>query len=240
MNDYVSYLLDFVRFKVLVAKMDGRFRLSWKDRFSCLGENLSNTSFDSHYVYHPAWAARILANSKSRIHVDISSTLHFCTLMSAFLTVKFYDYRPANLYLSGLTSEAVDLLALPFQDASIDSLSCMHVVEHIGLGRYGDILDPVGDLKAISELKRVVASGGSLLFVVPIGGEPKICFNAHRIYTYEQISGYFSGFELKEFSLVPDDATGCGIVINATKDLADAQNYGCGCFWFVRSPETAQ
>jgi hypothetical protein len=36
----------------------------------------------------------------------------------------------------------------------------MHVVEHIGLGRYGEPMDEQGDLKAIEELKRVLAPGG--------------------------------------------------------------------------------
>jgi hypothetical protein len=107
----------------------------------------------------------------------------------------------------------------------------MHVVEHIGLGRYGDPLDPDGDLKAISELKRVMAVGGSLLFVAPIG-KSRIMFNAHRIYSYDQIMSYFSDLEAKEFTLIPDDPQDGGLINNATKEMADAQRYGCGCFWF--------
>ena len=52
----------------------------------------------------------------------------------------------------------------------------MHVIEHIGLGRYGDEMDPDGDLKAIDELKRVLSRKGDLLFVVPVG-KPKIMYN---------------------------------------------------------------
>jgi Caenorhabditis protein of unknown function, DUF268. len=110
----------------------------------------------------------------------------------------------------------------------------MHVIEHIGLGRYGDPLDPDGDLKAISELQRVLAPEGDLLFVVPIG-KPMIVFNAHRIYSYEQIAEYFSGFELKEFALIPDNPSEGGLIHDATKEQADSQTYGCGCFWFKKS-----
>ena len=39
----------------------------------------------------------------------------------------------------------------------------MHVVEHIGLGRYGDQVDPDGDLMAMKELERVTAKLGKLL-----------------------------------------------------------------------------
>ena len=63
----------------------------------------------------------------------------------------------------------MDLISLPFEDGSFHSLTCMHVVEHIGLGRYGDQVDPDGDLMAMKELERVTAKLGNLLFVVPVG-----------------------------------------------------------------------
>jgi SAM-dependent methyltransferase len=212
----------------------GRFDVSWEERFPCLGDKTPATDFDRHYVYHTAWAARVLARTRPESHVDISSYLYFATLVSAFVPVRFYDYRPADVRLSGLTSEAADLLALPFGDASVASLSCMHVVEHVGLGRYGDPLDPVGDLKAVAELVRVLAPGGTLLFVVPVG-RPRVMFNAHRVYSYEQVEGYFGGLALKEFALVPDDPKDGGLIYGATREMADAQSYGCGCFWFERA-----
>jgi SAM-dependent methyltransferase len=165
--------------------------------------------------------------------VDISSSLHFCTVVSAFIPVKFYDFRPADLKLSQLATDRADLFSLPFEDSSVHSLSCMHVVEHVGLGRYGDSLNPNGDLEAIGELQRVLATGGSLLFVVPVG-KPRIMFDAHRIYSYEQILRYFQGIRLEEFALIPDSSDPSGIIYNASKEIADTQRYGCGCFWFKK------
>ena len=109
----------------------------------------------------------------------------------------------------------------------------MHTIEHVGLGRYGDPIDPNGDIKAIEELKRVTATGGNLLFVTPVG-KPKIEFNAHRIYSYEQIVSYFKGFELKEFSLVPEKEKDGALITNADPSLVEKENYACGCFWFVK------
>lgn len=214
-------------------KEDRRFCLDRKDIYFIDGENTKETLFDAHYIYHPAWAARILAKIKPIEHVDISSTLHFCSIVSAFVPTKFYDYRPARLELSNLSTYKADLLSLPFEDNSLDSVSCMHVIEHIGLGRYGDPLDPTADLKAVEELKRVLAKDGNLLFVVPIG-KPKIRFNAHRIYSYEQVLGYFKELKLIDFFLIPDNAARVGVIYNAKKGQADEQNYGCGCFWFKK------
>jgi len=221
---------EFKKFQI-ISKNKNRFSLKWKNKKPYLNDNTSQTNFDAHYIYHPAWAIRILKNINPEKHIDISSTLHFCSMLSAFIYTEFYDFRPAQLNLNNLESKKADLTHLPFENNSIKSLSCMHTVEHIGLGRYGDKLDPDGDLKAIEELKRVLAIGGNLLFVVPIG-KPKIVFNAHRIYSYNQIISYFRNINLKSFSLVTDTNN---FIPNASKTVADKQNFGCGCFWFKKS-----
>lgn len=230
---YAKYCKKYYNFKKLTNQIDSRFLFKWSDRYPCLNDNTNKTSFDRHCIYHPAWAARILKEDNPKVHTDISSTLHFCSIVSAFIPVDFYDYRPAELNLKGLKSSHADLLNLPFEDDSVESLSCMHTIEHVGLGRYGDPIDPEGDLKAIKELKRVLAVGGNLLFVVPIG-KPRVMFNAHRIYSYDQIIKYFSDLKLMDFSLIPDNEKDGGIVQNPSDKLLNKQKYACGCFWFKK------
>lgn len=198
-----------------------------------LFENIPYTRFDTHYIYHTAWAARKVKEIGANEHVDISSSLYFSSIVSAFTPVKFYDFRPAKLNLSNLASAAANLSHLHMDTDSIESLSCMHTVEHVGLGRYGDAIDPEGDLGAAHELSRVVAKNGNLLFVVPIG-KPRIQFNAHRIYSYKMVIDMFPELTLKEFSLIPDNALEKGIIYNATEVESDKQEYGCGCFWFIK------
>jgi SAM-dependent methyltransferase len=228
---FPGFAADFRKFAALYGQSKKRFPLRWRDREPCLNDRTATTGFDRHYIYQTAWAARILAETRPALHLDISSQLQFCTLVSAFVPVKFYDFRPADLRLSNLTSESADLMSLPFADGSVESLSCMHVVEHIGLGRYGDPIYPDGDLKAMAELLRVLAPGGDLLFVVPVG-QPRIVFNAHRIYSCGQVLECFSGLDLIEFALVPDSAADGGLIRNAPLDLGNCQEYGCGCFLF--------
>lgn len=201
-------------------------------------EGTSETKFDRHYVYHTSWAARCLAKSMPVKHIDISSSLYFAGLCSAFVDMEFYDFRPADLRLSNLKCASADLNNLHFESNSIKSLSCMHTVEHIGLGRYGDPLDPDGDLKAIQELKRVLAPGGNLFFVVPIG-QPRIEFNAHRIYSYDQVISYFNELTLENFTLIGENFSQGGLVENPTQELLEAQQYGCGCFWFRKEIKIA-
>jgi len=222
-------ILDYWRFKMLDKKR--RFPLNLKDIYPCVKDKTISTGFDRHYVYHTAWAARKVREINPKFHIDISSSLYFSSIVSAFVPVKFYDYRPPNLELDNLSVEKANILSLPFGDSSVSSLSCMHTVEHICLGRYGDAIDPDGDIKAIRELKRVLAPGGNLLFVVPIG-KSRIEFNAHRVYSYGQIMEYFAGLNLREFTLIPEKNG--GMIINASLEQAAAEYYGCGCFWFVK------
>ena len=91
------------------------------------------------------------------------------------------DIRPLEVDIEGLTPIAGSVLDLPFADGSLESVSCLHVAEHIGLGRYGDPLDPLGTRKAAAELQRVLAPGGQLLFSLPVG-RPRVDFNAHRVH----------------------------------------------------------
>lgn len=220
---------EFSRLSALVGRNE--LRLDWAERYICLDDKTQETGFDRHYIYHPAWAARVLSKVRPRRHTDISSTLNFCTIVSAFFPVDFYDYRPAPLYLSELNSRAANLVDLPFADGSLESLSCMHVIEHIGLGRYGDPIDPNGDMKAIRELCRVLQPGGNLLVVVPIG-DPRVQFNAHRVYRHLDFISYFEDLELIEFALVPDGPAPYGLLYSPSEEVVDSQKYGCGCYWF--------
>lgn len=237
LKSIVSFFLNYNIFggfyKLKRQSVNAGVKLNFSDIRIINNERSLETKFDTHYIYHPAWALRIVNSYRPMLHIDISSTLHFCTALSAFIPTEFYDYRPANINLSNLKSSNADLCNLNFASNSIDSLSCMHTVEHIGLGRYGDPIDLNGDIKAIKELQRVLNYGGNLLFVTPLG-KPKIQYNAHRIYSYEQIIKLFSSLELIEFSLIPDNALKEGIIINAPIHIVKEQNYACGCFWFKK------
>ena len=230
---FTGFTRDLKRFKFL-SRDDHRFFDSTFTVRPFLFDKNTSVPFDRHYFYHPVWASRVLAEVRPSKHIDISSILYFAGTISAFIPTEYYEFQAPNLALPDLKTGSIDLLNLSFDSNSIESLSCMHVLEHVGLGRYGDPIDSQGDLKASSEIQRVLKPGGHLLAVVPVGGNARIEFNAHRIYTFDMVSEMFSQLQLVEFALIPDKAEDGGLIRDASKELVKNQNYGCGCFYFIK------
>jgi SAM-dependent methyltransferase len=210
--------------------MKGGENIRLLDIQPCLHEKTKTTKFDVHYFYQDIWAFQRIYESKVTHHVDVGSRVDFVGFLSSITKVTFVDIRPIETSLKNLNSIKGDILSLPFKDNSIQSLSCLHVAEHIGLGRYGDSLDPLGTEKACKELSRVLAKGGNLYFSVPIG-KPKVCFNAHRIHSSEQILKYFNRLKLVEFSGVDDEGL---FRENINIDAFSNSEYACGLFWFKK------
>ena len=234
--DFKKFILAFVQyvdfFSNLKAykKIPGAENISVKNIYPCLHDKTSSTPFDSHYFYQDIWAFKHVLDSKTKHHVDVGSRLIYVGMLSTITEATFIDIRPLNANLKNLKSEYGSILEMPYHDNSIASLSCLHVAEHIGLGRYGDPLDPEGTVKATKELTRVLAGGGDLYFALPVG-KPRLCFNAHRIHLPEQILEYFRDLKLLEFSGVDDKGN---FLENIDPSELANQNYACGMFWFKK------
>lgn len=211
----------------------GTPQISFRDSYPCLADRVVATPFDPHYFFQAAWLARRLHEKKPSLHVDVGSSAMMINVLSADVKTVFVDYRPLHVRLSNLSSLAGDIVRLPFQDGSITSLSCLHVLEHIGLGRYGDPINPDGSLLAAAELQRIVKPGGRLFLSVPVGRE-RVCFNAHRVFWPSTVRNFFRELQLKAFSLVDDAGR---FTEDVPPDAAAALEYGCGLFEFAKVRE---
>ena len=223
-----------------LSTSDGRFRPREDDFFVCLDDDTPTTGFDPHYVLHTGWAARKLLENKELKygginHVDFGASMYFVAIASAFVPFRFCDIRPANLPFPEVIDDKQDLTKIDFDSDSCFSVSCLHVLEHIGLGRYGDALDASGDIKAAAELSRILAPGGSLLIVVPMEDPPRVCFNAHRLYSFDQVLGLFPALDVVEFTLITNEAE---FFPNVGPEAMVGRKYACGCFLFTK-PERA-
>ena len=199
---------------------ESRFELS---AYPCLNDDAGH-GYDQHYIYHVAWAIRKIKEINPKHHIDIGSSLHLATCAAALVPTTFLDFRKPNIDVPNLQVGQFDLTDWTFMQG--ESISCCHVVEHIGLGRYGDKLDNEGDLKAIANLRRMATK--HLLFVVPVG-KPVVAFNAHRVYSPVYINSLFPEYDC-EFYLIPNNGVNPHIAKIVELDIP----YGCGCFHFIK------
>jgi SAM-dependent methyltransferase len=230
---YPRYIADFIKYRSL---MTSATQCQKTELFPCLDERTTTTRFDPHYCYLAYWATQRLQPLGSELpHVDVGSSIAWVMSIAAVRRTTFVDIRPIGTLLPNLEMKVGSILNLPFPDESVPSLSCLHVAEHIGLGRYGDPLEPNGTLRAIAELARVLSPTGRLLFAVPVGRE-RTCFNAHRILSPDTVIaiGQSVGLRLASFAGVGDDRVFREAI--EPSDLADSE-YACGMFEFVRHAE---
>lgn len=209
------------------------FRISPSDILYTTYERFGSAgAIGGHYFWQDLWAARRIFVEGSKYHVDVGSRIDgFITHILPFCKVTYVDLRPLVIDIGGLEFKQGSVLNLPFCDRTLSSISSLHVIEHIGLGRYGDPVDPDAYRRAAQELARVLAPGGTLLVGTPVGRE-RLCFDAHRVFDPETISDAFSGLTLEEFALIRDK--GDGIISDPTFQQARACEYGCGLFVFRR------
>jgi SAM-dependent methyltransferase len=221
-----------------------RFWRDWR-RFSAMGGNapfelLGPTLFDrdpstqsggGHYFFQDIWALRKLSAARPGEHHDVGSRIDgFVGQATAICPVVYWDIRPTSFVLPGLECRIGSILELPVADRSLPSLSCLHTAEHVGLGRYGDPIDPEGTDKTLRELARILAPGGRLLFSMPVGVE-QLIFNTQRIWPPSRPVDRLAELELIEFSAVNDAGE---FVQNVSVDSMANQKYACGLYEFRR------
>ena len=223
--EYPRYISNMRKY----SKMNGAEKIVFADTYPCLFDRTAKTRIDTHYFYQHLWAFKKIYSINPKLHVDVGSSTDFVGLLSAITEVHFIDIRPLDVCnVNNLKTIKASILHLPYDDNSLESISCLHVAEHIGLGRYGDPLDPLGTKKAADELTRCLAKGGNLFFSLPVG-KPRLCFNAHRIHSPRHIIDYFSSLTLVELSGTGDDKR---FIENMDISILENSNYACGMFWF--------
>jgi len=201
------------------------------DRFRAAGE------LPRHYFLQDIWAARRVHTAGVAVHVDVGSRvdgmLGHCL---SFCRVVMIDIRPLPMnvpHLEFQQGNATDLSSVPAD--SVASLSSLHAVEHFGLGRYGDPVDPQAYQQAIGELIRILAPGGNLYFSVPIGRQ-RLEFNAHRVFDPVTVRSLFAGLQLVEFAAIGDDGQ---LREQVRPDDYRGARYACGLFWFRKAGSAA-
>lgn len=202
------------------------FVVETADLYPRLFDNTKGTHVDPVYFYQNTWCAKKIFERKPIHHYDVGSSADFVGTISEFTPTTMVDIRPLDVKLSSLSFITGSILNLPFEENTISSLSSICVLEHIGLGRYGDNLDQFGSEKAIQELIRVLAPEGNLYISVPVDNENRVYFNAHRAFSRDYILNLF-----KDLSLIEEKYV-YGNTLYETYD--PSKGFGTGLYHFKK------
>jgi SAM-dependent methyltransferase len=152
------------------AKSRGEF--PFRNLSPCLDDRFKAGGVASgHYFHQDLHVAQLIFRNQPRRHVDVGSRVDgFVAHVASFRPIEVLDIRPMRSTIPNIISRQADVMAEPFPlETCCDSLSCLHALEHFGLGRYGDPVDYYGYQRGWRNLHRMLEPGGKLYFSVPIG-----------------------------------------------------------------------
>jgi len=189
-----------------------------------------------HYFHQDLLVANLIYEHKPRRHIDIGSRVDgFVAHVASFRELEVVDIRP----LKKSEHHNIKFLQANLMEnqnfGNADSVSCLHAIEHFGLGRYSDPIDIDGHIKAITNLVNLVSKGGRLYVSFPIGQNEEVHFNAHRIFKVDTILSFKSikdNMQLIRFDYIDDkgDLHTNSLIENVDKKV----NYGCGIYTFEK------
>ena len=191
-----------------------------------------------HYFHQDLYVAQLVYEAKPRRHMDVGSRVDgFVAHVASFREIEAFDIRDLRTSARNITFRQRDIMEpRPDLDGCTDSLSCLHTLEHFGLGRYGDPVRADGHLVGFENLARMVAAGGVFYFSTVIGPQ-RIEFDAHRVFAVPYLVEMCEKhFEIRSLAYVNDAGE---LIRGADWKGAEAQRsfgcrYGCAIFTLVK------
>lgn len=197
-----------------------------------------------HYFHQDLHVARKVFGNNPLRHIDIGSRVDgFVAHVASFRAIDVIDVRPLTSSTPNIQFLQADLMSELPADlvACTDSLSCLHAIEHFGLGRYGDPIHFEGHLVGLANMSRMLKPGGKFYLSTPISEKQRIEFNAHRVFSIPYLLDKLQQhFHVDQFAYVGDDGQ-LHDEIDLTQPEAQASfhlDYGCGIFELTRTDET--
>ena len=231
------YSDDYELFKM---KMGPNSEFPLLKNYPCLNDKKDECgAIRSPYFAQDLFVARKIFNSNPEKHVDVGSSLYgFVSHVAAFRSIEVFDIRPMTLSYQNIIFKQADITdPMSTTIDYCDSVSSLHALEHFGLGRYGDKIDPDGHLKGFAQITRILKSGGTFYFSVPMGVQ-RIEFNAHRIFGMPYLMNWVTrDYSIASFAYVDDN---CVLHEDAPLSIENIKtsfgcNHGCAIFELIKN-----
>lgn len=232
-----KYFQNLRSIRELISKNNSPFPV--KKYYPCLTDRFEDAGqFDIHYFLQDWFIANLIYKNNPVKHVDIGSKIDsFVSHVAVFREIEVVDIRPLNIDIPNIKFVEANVMSENFDFIDYcDSVSSLHVLEHFGLGRYGDPIDTEGHLKGINNITRMLKNGGTFYFSTPIGDQ-RIEFDAHRVFSVSYLVDLFvKSYDIKSFHYIDDNGK-----FNSNAELSNNNvtknfgcNYGCGIFELIK------
>lgn len=178
------------------------------DAWPCLADRYDNSGVaKGQYFHQDLYVAQQIFEARPGRHVDVGSRVDgFVAHVASFMPVEVLDIRQLSTSAANISFTQRNLMVADERfDDYTESLSCLHTLEHFGLGRYGDPVDYLGYVKGWENLSRMVRPGGCMYFSVPISRRQRIEFDAHRLFGVPHVVELVEPqFEIEQTAIVND------------------------------------
>ena len=212
-----------------------------KKSFPCLYDKFGNAGNTySHYFIQDLYVAQKIFNNNPVKHVDIGSRVDgFVAHIASFREIELLDIRKMESSIPNIIFTQIDLMDEENVPTNFcDSISCLHALEHFGLGRYGDKIDPDGHLKGFHNITKMLKTNGIFYFSVPMGRQ-RIEFNAHRVFGMPYLLNWVSvDYDITSFSYIEDKGVLHRDVELVGEDVKSSFGCDCGCAIFELRKKT--
>ena len=230
---YLKNIFKYFNHYLLFKKLGGKIKRFYPmlDDFNDNSANIKNHLFHADLLT----SQRVFRKNPIK-HLDIGSRIDgLVTQIASYRKLDVIDIRDLDIEphenINFIKKDILDINSSNLKE-EYDSISSIGCIAHIGLGRYGDTIDPNGYKKAIENINNLSKTNSKIYIHVPIG-KKGVEFNSHRVFDANEFIKEFENykFQLNEFHLIDDDGN---LILNANLDDSKQLNFGGGYFVFTK------
>lgn len=201
------FINDYYKFK---KNYNGEITLK-----PCLHDKNNNSGdYKNEYFIQDLLVAQKIFKNRPLFHLDIGSRIDgFVAHIASFRNIEIMDIRNIDLKIENINYKIFDItdrllfIKYPYLLNCYDSISCLHTLEHIGLGRYGDSVNSSIYIEALKNISKLLKLNGLFYLSVPVG-YPKVEFNANRIFSINDLINKLNDYNLNIRSIILIDEYG--------------------------------